>query len=91
VFAADVLFETVERIKMTDFVVAMLFTQRREEILNAFVRAGRPSWHLTIEFIIEIAKVTTDDTLLKQFLSTIEFNIEWQQQIFTICFVRGFI
>lgn len=85
------LFKFVERMSMTDFVVQMLFTEKKEEIFSAFVDSGITNWKLSLEFILEAAKITTDNEKLIKFLKSIELNIEWLQSIFNLCFERGII
>ena len=90
-FDPSVLFKVVEKMKMTDFVVQMMFIHKKEEIFAAFIDSGITNWKLTLEFILEIAEATKDDEKLIKFLSSVELNIEWLQRIFVLCFDRGFI
>ena len=89
-FNAKILFDFVERMNMTDFIVQMMFTERKEEIFAAFIDSGITKWKLTLDFILAIADATKDDEKLIKFLSSIEINLEWLQRIYTLCFERDF-
>ncbi|EAX96529.1 hypothetical protein TVAG_256690 [Trichomonas vaginalis G3] len=90
-FNPQELFKFVERMNMTDFVVQMMFTDKKEQILEAFIESGITKWKLTLEFIIEAAKCIKDDQKLIKFLTSVELNIEWLQTIFNLCFDRGLV
>ena len=73
---------------LTDFIVQTMFTSRKEEIITGFIDSGITDWNLSLDFILTIAAIVTDDAKLARFLSSIELNIDWLQAVFNMCFER---
>ena len=73
----SVLFATVERLWIIDFIVKMSPPKRRQEIIRAFAESGISRWTLTLDFVMEVIATTRDDEKLVKFLSTVELSLDW--------------
>jgi len=88
-FDASYLLSIVDRFGVVDYIVQMMFPSKKEEILLAFVDKIYTNWPLTISFIFEITKICPDEKLIP-FLGKIEIHLDWLQQIFTVCYNKGY-
>ena len=88
-FDAAVLFDVLERLNVTDYVVTGLLHEKRKEIIEALVDSGRCGWSLTLEFVHEILDMCKNEQSVTQFFKTVEVNLDWIDDILSVALNRG--
>lgn len=82
-FEIPFLFETLERLLMTDFVTDLKITTNFVEILIEFAKI-HPNWKLNLTFIEAVSKVTKDPIILHDFLDSLTYNASWAPSLINI-------
>ena len=88
-FDAAVLFDVLERLDVTDYVVTGMLSEKRVEILEALVRSGRHGWVLKHEFVCELLRVCQDEKSVTEFFKSVELNIMWIGDIVVASLRKG--
>ena len=88
-FESSVLFDLLERMDVTDYVVLGMLKEKREQLLVDYVASGRTGWLLTLDFVKEILNTLKDDEQITNFLESIELNQSWIKVIVCQCLERG--
>lgn len=90
-FDTHLLFTTVERLSIIDYICLMLFKEKKEQILKAFLAEKITKWPLNVDFIKELINITPDEATITEFIRSIEINLDWIYQLAELCFNKRYI